>query len=484
MTPTDKLIGADLGGRFRVERFVANEMLGRVYAVRGLEDGKLYHAKVPHASVEGSAEKSERFRRELHATSLVSSPHTVHVVDTGLHGDLGFLVFEYLAATPLQKALEAKESFSVERVASIVAQVARALEAAHLVGVVHRNLSPQTILLLDNAAQGDFVKVSDFGLSRLTDEESGDDAPHVTQAGTRIGNILYMAPEYIELDLVHPRGDVYALGAVAFHLLTGQPPFTGKASEVLSKHVTDDPPRAGTVHRDLPRWMDDLVASLLAKDPEHRPDPATLVRILERGVGRELRDPRLLGVDTEGAVIRPSRAPMIIASVGAVVLGLGAVLFVVAAVVAGGTWAVYRLPDLVQGDRVDLQPLPDASLPGREAPPPTEPGAPGAPRDAPSPKPRSAAPVSPAPAGTAPVGDPAQGSPSAPEQSTEILKIRSAQRAVIWVDGRIAGYTPIDQEVDPGTHRIVGMLPGKPETRQEKDVEVDGAAPMVVEFKF
>lgn len=201
---SDELIGAELGGRYRVEQKVGDAMLGRVYSARSVEDGRLYHVKVPYANVAGNPEKSERFRRELEAMARIENPHTLRVIDTGIHDSVAFLVLEYLAATPLSDVLE-RGPLKPARVAGIVAQIATACEAAHAAGIVHRNLSPQTILLLDNARDRDFVKVTDFGLSRIVDADADEAGGVLTQAGTRIGNVSYMAPEYIEQDEVLPR---------------------------------------------------------------------------------------------------------------------------------------------------------------------------------------------------------------------------------------------------------------------------------------
>ncbi|MCA9492378.1 MAG: serine/threonine protein kinase [Myxococcales bacterium] len=477
MAPHDDLIGADLGGRFHVERFVTDAMLGRVFAARGLHDGKLYHVKVPHASVSGNKEKTERFRRELQATGLIDSQHTVRVVDTGIHGDVGFLVMEYLASTSLQEVID-QGPMDPERVASIAAQVAMGIGAAHSVGVVHRNLSPQTVLLLDNAADGgDFVKVSDFGLSRFFDDDATE-AMVVTQAGTRIGNVLYMAPEYIEHDEVHPNGDIYALGVLVYHMLTGQAPFTGKAGDVLSAHVTAEIPRPSMARRGLPRWVDEVVAALLAKEPVDRPDPAGAIALLEAAVGHPLRASRLLGVDEEGEVIRPSRVPYYVAGAGAALMALGAMFFVGTGVVAGGVWAWYNLPAMVLPESGDLAPSPNATLPARTLP--GEPAPAPEPAPASAPTPRSTSPR-PTPTPSAPAPAPVE-APAPAEVAT--LRIRSTQRAVVWVDDKVAGYTPIDQGVEPGAHKVVAMLPGKPETRQQHDVTADSGSPTLVELSF
>lgn len=472
---SDELIGVDLGGRYRVEKKVADAMLGRVYSARSLDDGRLYHVKVPYANVAGNAEKTERFRRELEAMARVESPHTLRVVDTGIHDSVAFLVLEYLAATPLSATLE-KGPLQPARVAGIVAQIASACAAAHQAGIVHRNLSPQTILLLDNAQERDFVKVTDFGLSRIVDADAEEAGGVLTQAGTRIGNVMYMAPEYIEQDEVSPAGDLYALGALTYHLLTGHPPYQGKAADVLTKHVTEDAPRPGASRPGLPHWCDSLVAQLMQKDPTRRPTAERVVAALEQEVG-SVKAPRLLGLDEEGHVVRKSRTPMLVAVFGMAVLALGVTLagFGVAGVTA--LWFVAQLADLVP-ESGDLAPRADATL-----------AAPGAPETEPTPAPPPDRPKGPRPTATAPAGapgapppDPAPSPASAPTAVT--LRVGANQRALVHLDEVPVGYTPLELPVPPGRHVVAVMLPGKSSTRQQREVDVSGSAPMAVDFRF
>ena len=125
------------------------------------------------------------------------------VVGWGQHLDLHYLVLEHFSARSLAEELELG-AMPAERAAHITAQMAAAVGAAHQEGVVHRNLSPHNVLLLNNAAEGDYVKVRDFGLSKLESGDGGDENSNLTQVGARVGNTHYMAPEYIEDSAVHP----------------------------------------------------------------------------------------------------------------------------------------------------------------------------------------------------------------------------------------------------------------------------------------
>ncbi len=473
---SDELIGAELGGRYRVEQKVGDAMLGRVYSARSVEDGRLYHVKVPYANVAGNPEKSERFRRELEAMARIENPHTLRVIDTGIHDSVAFLVLEYLAATPLSDVLE-RGPLKPARVAGIVAQIATACEAAHAAGIVHRNLSPQTILLLDNARDRDFVKVTDFGLSRIVDADADEAGGVLTQAGTRIGNVSYMAPEYIEQDEVLPAGDMYALGALTFHLLSGKPPYVGKAADVLTRHVTDDPPRLSTLVPGLPGWCDSLVAQLMQKDPTRRPSPRKVVAALEQELG-SLKAPKLLGIDEDGKVLRKSRAPLWIAIAGMGVAAMGATVAGLAVAGAVALWLLTRVEELVP-ESGDLTPRAGATLdpsPSAPTPPPTTPR-PETPRG--KSKQAPAAPGTPAP------GAPADPPPPDPAPAARaVLRVTADQRALVHLDDVPVGYTPLDVPLSPGHHVVAATLPSKAGSRQQREIDAVEGTPVSIEFDF
>ena len=478
----DDLLGLDLSdretgaGRWRLESLASEEMLGKVYTARDLTSGKLVHIKVLHPGMAGDSEKFARFGRELTATRMVRHPNTIQIVDWGQHKNLHFLVLEFLATHTLESEIQAG-GLPPERVAAIVAQVASAIGVAHQEGIIHRNLNPTNILLLDNVPGGAvFAKVRDFGLSRL--EKFGEESTTLTQAGARIGNVNYMPPEYIEDDRVHPKGDLYALGALTYHMLTGHPPFRGKAVEVLTRHVTDDAPRPSSERPNLPRWCDEAVGSLMAKSPDERPGAYQIVQFLEKAVGHSLQTPKLLGIDDQGSVIRPSRMPFYVAIAGGGLLTLGVGLVALTMVFVGVWWVVANADGLMaSAPERELAPLPGSELPAPVAAAPEPlPSAPGA---APAPTPRAAPRAKPAPA--APGASPTE-PPSAAPVAT--VKVRANRRVLVYVDDLAVGYTPLDHPLPPGAHVISALVPGQLSTRQDQQVKVERGGEPVVEFQF
>jgi serine/threonine-protein kinase len=181
---------------------------------------------------------------------------------------------------------------------------------AHREGVVHRNLSRDNILLVPTS-QGDLVKIRDFGLSRLHQAEQGDAG--LTAAGTLVGTTEYMSPEYVAFGQVDYRVDLYALGCLLFEMVVGHPPYTGGRGEVLDMHV-DAPIPHPRKHGKCPKWMDELIVHLLAKEPRSRPKSGEEVKYaLEQGVGHALDAP-----DPDGGDPGPSP---IVAFVGSAMLG-------------------------------------------------------------------------------------------------------------------------------------------------------------------
>jgi serine/threonine protein kinase len=163
----------------------------------------------------------------------------------------------------------------VDQVCHIGAQIARVLASAHRRGIVHRGLNPDAIMLCTEDGDPNRVKVLDFGLAHLT---PGSGEPELTQVGQRLGNPEYMAPEYIEEYHLDARTDLYILGVMVFEMLCGQPPFVGRAMHVLAAQIEKEPwAPSDLAEQEVPQFLDDLVAALLAKSPDDRPQDARQV---------------------------------------------------------------------------------------------------------------------------------------------------------------------------------------------------------------
>jgi serine/threonine protein kinase len=303
------LAGRTLAGRYEILRRLRDESVGAVWAARDRESGALVEVKVVSALTEaGDDPRFVRFAREMKASFLVTHRNTVEVVDFGEEpgptgARLRYLVLEWLVAHPLSAELE-KGPLPWARTPAIVVQTAQALGAAHQEGIVHRALSPERVLVLDNA-DGDFVKVADFGLAKL--EVEGE--AQVTAAGARLGDLRYAAPEYVRTGEFTARSDLYALGVLWFHLLVGRPPFEGAMEELFDQHQHASPPRVRSSRPEVPAWIDELVASLLEKKPSDRPSVYKLVQRIEDELGGPVRVPEPWPLDRDGVPIRPAPPP-------------------------------------------------------------------------------------------------------------------------------------------------------------------------------
>jgi hypothetical protein len=224
-----------------------------------------------------------RFEREVQLTSSLTHPNTVSIYDYGrTSGGVLYYAMEYLDGIDLEVLVELDGPQKPGRVIHLLRQIAGALEEAHGVGLIHRDVKPANVLLTMRGGSADLVKVLDFGLVK-----SLDDAPDASATGVNqiVGTPLYMSPESIaKPDQIDARSDLYALGALGYFLLTGGPPFVGAtALEVCGHHLHTLPvpphERLGTVE---PTRLDAIILSCLEKSPEARPRSAgVLARLLE-----------------------------------------------------------------------------------------------------------------------------------------------------------------------------------------------------------
>ncbi|MCB9673495.1 MAG: serine/threonine protein kinase [Alphaproteobacteria bacterium] len=258
------LLGRILHGH-QLQSIAGNGNMGRIFRGVPVGGGEPVAVKVLHTELARDAELVERFEREFANGSRVVHENVVRLYHCGTEDGVHFQVLELLDGLPLDRLL-ADAPFPLERVVSLGAQIAAGLQAAHAIGVVHRDLKPENVMVLP----GDRVKVFDFGLARARI----DSQPTLTADGMRLGTPMFMAPEYIAEGRLDHRADLYALGIALFELATGEEPFHGPPFKILHLHVTQDPPRLREVHPDADPGLEALVAELLAKEPEDRPQTA------------------------------------------------------------------------------------------------------------------------------------------------------------------------------------------------------------------
>lgn len=270
----DPMIGRVLEGRYRiVERFSEGGM-GAIYLARQETVGRQVAIKTLRTALADSQEFTDRFMREARVTSKISHPNCVTIHDFGQTDDtLLYLVMEYLEGETLADRLE-RETLSTEDAIQIAIQVSNALEATHAQDVVHRDLKPDNIFLLDAAGERIFVKVLDFGISKVAD--GGDES--LTKTGQVFGTPEYMSPEQGRSKSLDGRSDLYSLGCILYEVLSGSPPFRADTPmAVLVSHIQEEPRPLDEI-ADVPEALADLVGDLLTKDVDERPASAAVVR--------------------------------------------------------------------------------------------------------------------------------------------------------------------------------------------------------------
>jgi serine/threonine-protein kinase len=272
------LVGQQLSDTYRIVRQLAHGGMGAIYeAVHLRLGGKRYAIKVLASRYASNPDAVARFRREALITSGLRNEHIVEVHDFNFDGGLAYLVMELLVGEDLASRLKRAGSLPIDAITRILAQVVVALDAAHRARIVHRDLKPQNIFLCARDGRDDYVKILDFGISKLLDSSTMLTAEHAL-----LGTPFYMAPEQAQgssRDL-DGRADVFALGAILWELLTGRMAFAAPTlAGALYKVCMVDPPDVRTVRPDVPPAVSMVLRRALAKDPAGRtPDVVTLGR--------------------------------------------------------------------------------------------------------------------------------------------------------------------------------------------------------------
>ncbi len=301
----DPLLGRVLDGRYRIGSVIDRGGMATVYEAHDLRLDREVAVKVMHDTLGDDPAFAQRFVREARSAARINHPNVVSVSDQGDDGGRLFIVMEQVRGTTLRQAVRDESPMRPERALALLEQVLQALEAAHAQGIMHRDIKPENVLISSSGQ----VKVADFGLARAF----GADTQHTRTGGLVIGSVSYLSPEAIQQRDVDPRADVYAAGVVLFELLTGRKPHEGDgAIQVAWKHVHEDiPVPSEHTAQHVPDYVDALVRSATARDPDRRPRDARVfllfVRRARAALDAGVRDdpelaadflPRSLGVDT------------------------------------------------------------------------------------------------------------------------------------------------------------------------------------------
>jgi serine/threonine-protein kinase len=305
--------GPDLTGRtlddFRVLRRLGQGGMGQVYLAEQVSLKRKVALKVLLPGLAASSSALQRFKAEAEAVARATHANIVQVYAIGEVDGLPYMALEYVEGRNLREHLARRGPPDVLLALGIMRQVAAALGRAGELGIVHRDIKPDNILL---TRKGE-VKVADFGLSRCL--VADQPTLHLTQTGVTLGTPLYMSPEQVEGKPLDPRTDIYSFGVTCYHMLAGQPPFRGEtAFEVALQHVRAEPIPLGQLRPDLPQALCAIVHRMMHKDPACRYQTGRellrdLLRLRETLSGHTaLLPPATVVVPAEQAPAPPTRA--------------------------------------------------------------------------------------------------------------------------------------------------------------------------------
>lgn len=258
-------VGSDFAGH-RIDAFVARGGMGLVFRATDHALERTVALKVIAPEVASTPVFRSRFERECRLAAALDHPNVVQVFHAGQEHGLLYLTMRYVDGTDLRKLLDDETRLAPARTASIVTQIAGALDEAHRLGLVHRDVKPGNVLLAKRAGR-EHAYLTDFGITRQTDDEP------LTRTGVALGSVDYMAPEQAQGTAVDARADIYSLGCVLYEMLTGRVVFDRDGDlEKLWAHVHDPPPRLPT-HEVAP-GLPDVLDRALAKEPQDRQQSA------------------------------------------------------------------------------------------------------------------------------------------------------------------------------------------------------------------
>ncbi|WP_249493861.1 protein kinase domain-containing protein [Kocuria rhizophila] len=297
----DHRVGALLENRYRVLRRIAHGGTAAVY--EGLDErlDRPVALKIMHPHFADDPRFVTRAEREAKAAARLHDPHVVAVLDQGRTDDgVLYLVLEFVDGPTLREVVAREAPMDPHRALELLVPVLRGLARAHRTGLVHRDVKPENVLL---TADGQ-VKVADFGLTRAVDDH--------TTSTTVLGTVGYAAPELVGDGPVDQRSDVYAVGIMAYEMLTGSRPYTGTALQVATAHVSRDVPAPSGIAAGVPPALDEFVLRATSRDASRRPADAAELLDLALAVRRSLPapvDPLFLGEAATEVLAGSSHSP-------------------------------------------------------------------------------------------------------------------------------------------------------------------------------
>ena len=276
----DDMIGRTLNKRYVVGEKVGEGGFGAVFRGKQVATGREVALKILHPYNLGDATIVARFRREAEACSRLRNPHTVITYDFDETEDgVLYLAMEMLNGRSLHQLERTEGKLDPDRVLRIIDQVAEALSEAHQKGIVHRDMKPENIFIERRAGE-DYVKVLDFGIAKMMSDDRGQAA--LTAVGQTLGTLEFMSPEQLRGQALDGRSDIYALGIMAYEMLTGDLPFKNAKTpvEIINFHMQKPAPPPSRLRPELqiPSYVDEVILKMVAKTRDERHADANALR--------------------------------------------------------------------------------------------------------------------------------------------------------------------------------------------------------------
>jgi tRNA A-37 threonylcarbamoyl transferase component Bud32 len=319
-------MGEVIDSRYRIIGVLGRGGMGSVYRGEHIAIRQPVAIKLLHPEIASRDDFSRRFEREAFAAAHVANPNCVRVTDFGTLPDGRlYLVMEYLDGILLSRLLDQETRLPVRRSLHILRHVLRGLHFAHKAGVIHRDLKPDNVVLVEERGDPDFAKILDFGLAKL-EGEAASGQQVLTQAGIALGTPIYMAPDTLSQPEVDHRVDLYAAAVMLFEMIAGVPPFQADdAQSVLTMHIRDIPPTLAQVapEAEAPPEVESLIRHGLEKNRDQRiPSAQQFIAEIDRILG----DRAVSFVPTITAPVAPppARTPPVAPATPAAVAPAGA----------------------------------------------------------------------------------------------------------------------------------------------------------------
>lgn len=257
----DKYTGKRLDGRYEIKELIGAGGMAMVYSARDVIDDRPVAIKILRDEFLGNAEFIRRFKNESKAIAVLSHPNIVKVYDVSFGDMIQYIVMEYIDGITLKEYIAKKKAVSWRETVHFVTQILKALQHAHEKGIIHRDIKPQNIMLLEDGT----IKVTDFGIARFENNETK------TMTDKAIGSVHYISPEQARGESTDAKSDIYSLGVMMYEMLTGKLPFEAdSAVSVAIMQLQSDPKPLREINSEIPVGLEEITIKAMQKDPAKR----------------------------------------------------------------------------------------------------------------------------------------------------------------------------------------------------------------------